>query len=62
MDFIEKDANSGDYQKAKLNISSDDIELVKNQISETYKKIMNHEFFHWCWDEKCVWCNFRQSI
>lgn len=61
MDFIEKDKNIDDYQKAKLDINEKDIELVKNQISETYKKIMNHEFFHWCWDKDCKWCEFLKS-
>ena len=59
IDFIEKDdRNKKDFVKVKLEVNREGIIFVKNQIRETYKKIMNHEFTEGCGEEDCYWCNF----
>lgn len=58
MDFIEKDSKSGEFKKIKIEVSHEDIEIVKAQIKDTYTKIMNHEFSIGCGKEDCTWCDF----
>ncbi|HTA82648.1 MAG TPA: ATP-dependent DNA helicase [Bacteroidia bacterium] len=55
-DFIEPVKD--EYKKEKLNISEQDIEIVTNQITDTWQKIQNHEFNKGCGKEDCHWCNF----
>jgi len=57
IDFVEGTAKK-EFVKAKIMVSKEDIFIVKNQIKETYTKIMNHEFTQGCGEEDCVWCNF----
>jgi DNA helicase-2/ATP-dependent DNA helicase PcrA len=59
-DFVEP-IKEKEYHKEKIVITPDDIELVKTQITETYSKIMNHEFAQGCGKEDCHWCNFVRS-
>jgi DNA helicase-2/ATP-dependent DNA helicase PcrA len=55
-DFIEPVKD--EYKKEKLNISEKDIEIVTSQITDTWRKIQNHEFNKGCGKEDCHWCNF----
>lgn len=59
-DFVEP-VNDNEYHKEKVIITPDDIEIVKEQISTTYSKIMNYEFSQGCGKEDCHWCNFVRS-
>ena len=45
-----------------LEIWVDDVEKVEKQTKEVWKKIKNHEFYVWCEDEKCFWCNFKNNL
>jgi DNA helicase-2/ATP-dependent DNA helicase PcrA len=38
------------------------IDQVKTQITETWQKIQNHDFYEGCGKEKCEWCNFAKEI
>lgn len=57
-DFVEPDQNTGRYIKQAVNITPDDVEIVRNQIKDTYNKIKAKEFENGCKEEDCVWCNF----
>lgn len=60
MDFIQQNKD-GEFVKKKLVITPDYVDLVSKQITETYTKIMNHEFSEGCGDKDCTWCNFVKS-
>jgi DNA helicase-2/ATP-dependent DNA helicase PcrA len=59
-DFIEPDKKK-EYQKEKIVISTADIETVTNQITSTWQKIQNREFYKGCGEEDCKWCNFVKT-
>ncbi|QKJ31431.1 ATP-dependent helicase [Mucilaginibacter mali] len=59
-DFIEPIAE-GEYHKEKVVISPQDEETVKEQITETYRKIMAHDFATGCGKKECDWCHFVRS-
>jgi len=56
-DFIEPDKKK-EYRKEKIVITPSDTETVKQQISDTWQKIQNREFYTGCGKEDCHWCNF----
>ncbi len=56
-DFVEPDKKK-DYRKEKIIITPADTETVKQQITETWQKIQNREFYTGCGKEDCHWCNF----
>lgn len=47
-----------EYKKEKVIIQPDDIEVVKQQITSTWRAIRNHEFKKGCGKSDCTWCNF----
>lgn len=55
-DFVEPVKD--EYKTEIVNIAREDIEFVTNQITDTWKKIQNHEFRTGCGKEDCHWCNF----
>ncbi|GAA3964205.1 ATP-dependent helicase [Mucilaginibacter dorajii] len=59
-DFVEP-VSEGEYYKEKYVISPADIELVTGQITETYAKIMAHDFNTGCGKKECQWCHFVKS-
>jgi DNA helicase-2/ATP-dependent DNA helicase PcrA len=59
-DFVEPEAND-EYFKKKYVISPADIDLVTGQITETYAKIMAHDFNTGCGKKECQWCHFVKS-
>ncbi|WP_184546847.1 ATP-dependent helicase [Mucilaginibacter sp. FT3.2] len=59
-DFVEP-VSEGEYHREKYVISPADIELVTEQITETYGKIMAHEFNTGCGKKECQWCHFVKS-
>ncbi|MDE1191146.1 MAG: ATP-dependent DNA helicase [Arachidicoccus sp.] len=56
-DFIEPDKNKI-YHKAKIVVAQQDVEIVKDQITDTWEKIQNKEFYIGCGKEDCDYCNF----
>lgn len=62
-DFIEPIQQGNEYifHKEKINILTSDIEIVRNQIVDTYKRIVNKEFTEGCGKEDCTWCNFTKN-
>ncbi len=59
-DFIEPDKKKN-YQKKKLVITPEDIQIVKEQIKSVWEKIQNREFYIGCGKEECSWCEFVKS-
>ncbi len=59
-DFIEPDKKK-EYRKEKIVITPADSETVKQQITDTWHKIQNKEFYTGCGKEECHWCNFVKN-
>jgi DNA helicase II / ATP-dependent DNA helicase PcrA len=59
-DFIEPDKKKN-YRKEKLVITPADITTVTQQITSTWEKIQNREFYTGCGKEDCHWCNFVKT-
>jgi DNA helicase-2/ATP-dependent DNA helicase PcrA len=59
-DFIEPDKKKN-YRKEKLIITPADITTVTQQITSTWEKIQNREFYIGCGKEDCHWCNFVKT-
>jgi DNA helicase-2/ATP-dependent DNA helicase PcrA len=58
IDYVEPDAKTNENKFVTIDIHHEHLETVKNQITETYKKIKNHEFYEGCGKPTCEWCNF----
>ncbi|HEY4153995.1 MAG TPA: ATP-dependent DNA helicase [Puia sp.] len=59
-DFIEPD-NKKVYRREKLIVSPEDTDTVTRQITGTWRKIQNHEFYTGCGKPDCHWCNFVKT-
>ena len=59
-DFIEPDKKKN-YRKEKIVITPADITTVTEQITSTWEKIQNREFYTGCGKEDCHWCNFVKT-
>jgi DNA helicase-2/ATP-dependent DNA helicase PcrA len=58
-DFIEPlDKEGKEFEKARINITAEDIATVEQQIKDTYARIQNKEFSKGCGEPECKWCNF----
>ncbi len=57
LDFLEPN-KEGKFVKEKVVIDPHSLSIVKEQIKDTYKKIMNFEFTKGCGEEDCQWCSF----
>lgn len=56
-DFVEPQENKG-FAKKRFHISTEEIEIVKQQISDTWHQIQNKNFYTGCGKSNCQWCNF----
>jgi len=59
-DFIEP-ISEGEYHKEKIVIIPGDEATVTRQLTDTYQKIMAHDFATGCGKEECSWCHFVRS-
>jgi DNA helicase-2/ATP-dependent DNA helicase PcrA len=59
-DFIEPDKKKA-YRKMRLIISPEDISTVTRQITDTWQKIQQHDFYTGCGKADCDWCNFVKT-
>ena len=59
-DFIEPDKKKK-YRKEKLVITPADSTTVTMQITTTWQKIQNREFYTGCGKEDCHWCHFVKT-
>jgi len=59
-DFIEPDKKKN-YRREKIIVTPADITTVSQQITSTWKKIQNREFYIGCGKEDCHWCKFVKT-
>ena len=59
-DFVEPDRKK-EYRKVRIPVSHDDIAFVSTQITETWQKIQNRDFYKGCGKPDCHWCNFVKT-
>ncbi|MDZ4793132.1 MAG: ATP-dependent DNA helicase [Bacteroidota bacterium] len=59
-DFIEPDKKKN-YRKEKIVITPADITTVTQQVTSTWEKIQNREFYTGCGKEDCHWCSFVKT-
>ncbi|MBL7737811.1 MAG: ATP-dependent helicase [Chitinophagaceae bacterium] len=59
-DFIEPDKKKN-YRKEKVVITPADINTVTQQITSTWQKIQDRDFYTGCGKEDCHWCNFVKT-
>ncbi|HTI59565.1 ATP-dependent DNA helicase [Mucilaginibacter sp.] len=59
-DFIEP-VNDNQYIHEKILISTEDMDVVRSQISTVYQKILAHDFNTGCGKQECDWCHFVRS-
>ncbi|MBS1601402.1 MAG: ATP-dependent helicase, partial [Bacteroidetes bacterium] len=59
-DFVEPDKKK-EYRKVKIVITPEDITTVTGQITTTWQKIQNREFYTGCGKPDCHWCNFVKT-
>jgi len=62
-EFVEFEEKSGEKQlhHKKVHFTTDEINIVKNQIKTTMQKIRNFEFSTGCGSKDCQWCNFVKN-
>lgn len=56
-DFVEPDKKKG-FQKRKIFIAPEDMDTVKQQLTEVWARIQARDFYTGCGKEDCTWCNF----
>jgi len=59
-DFVEPDKRKS-YRKQKIFITSQDIDIVSEQIKTVWDKIQTHDFYTGCGKTNCHWCNFVKT-
>jgi DNA helicase-2/ATP-dependent DNA helicase PcrA len=59
-DFIEPDKNDEFYIE-RIDISAEEIQHVIKQITDTWEKIQQHDFYTGCGKPDCEWCNFAKD-
>lgn len=59
-DFIEPDKKKN-YRREKIVINPADITTVTQQITDTWEKIQNRNFYTGCGKEDCHWCSFVKT-
>jgi hypothetical protein len=58
IDYVEPDIKTGKNQFVNIDFHPNHLRTVTQQITESYAKIMNHEFYEGCGKPHCHWCNF----
>jgi DNA helicase-2/ATP-dependent DNA helicase PcrA len=58
---INNASEENNYPTEKIVITNEAIEIVKAQITDTYQKILNHEFNTGCGKDECHWCKFVKT-
>lgn len=59
IEFLFIEPNDKDlFDKKTIHITPDHEEIVKEQITETWEKIQQHDFYTGCGKPECHWCNF----
>lgn len=59
-DFIEPNKDTGEFFKQKIEITAEDVSIVKEQIITAWQGIQQMDF-HGCNENDCDWCNFVKA-
>lgn len=59
-DYIQKSTKTGEYKQIVVPVFPQDELIVKQQLKDTYARVMNHEFDKGCGKDDCHWCNFAR--
>ena len=59
-DFVEPNAKD-EFDILKLSITAEEVETVKQQITDSWAKIEQHDFYTGCGKPDCEWCNFTKN-
>ena len=54
--FVEPDPKTGNFINHKVEITTEDEDIVREQIESVHQKIMNREFVQMCTSRFCDWC------
>jgi DNA helicase-2/ATP-dependent DNA helicase PcrA len=60
-DYIQKNGKTGEFKRYYVPMFAQDEETVRQQLKDTYSRIMNHEFDTGCGRKDCYWCNFARK-
>ncbi|MDG2449321.1 MAG: ATP-dependent DNA helicase [Saprospiraceae bacterium] len=60
MDFVEP-VDELNYKQERREIEAFEVEIVENQLVETYQNILEHKFENGCGEDHCKWCDFVTS-
>lgn len=58
IDYVEPDPKTGQNRFKKIDLQPSHLRTVTKQITDSYAKIKNHEFYEGCGKPNCHWCNF----
>ena len=58
MDFVEPERRTDKLHQTRFTVTKGDIEIVGQQITDTWSKIRAHEFEKGCGEDDCAWCEF----
>ena len=61
IDFLEPNRRTGEFTRDIIEVSSEDINKVTEQISWCYDQLLRHNFDSGCGEEDCRWCNFIED-
>ena len=59
-DFVQRGKTSQQFKRIQVPVFQNDEDIVRAQLKDSYRKIMNHEFSRGCGKEECQWCNFAR--
>ena len=59
-DYVQKGGKTNQYKRLTVPMYAQDEDVVRNQLKDSYTRIMNHEFDRGCGKETCHWCNFAK--
>ena len=59
-DFVEPNTKD-EFDIQKIPITTDDVTVVKQQISNAWEQIQQHNFYTGCGEPDCDWCNFAKD-
>ncbi len=59
-EFIEPNKKN-EFDTIRVNITPEDEQQVSLQITDTWEKIKNHDFYTGCGKEDCEWCRFSRD-
>ncbi len=60
-DYVEPDRETGEFSPlVYVPVYEADEQIVRQQLRQSYGRIMNHEFTEGCGKQDCHWCNFAR--